>query len=102
MTMTQTLRPQNLTTQKRSDHVTLSPKSGGIVRPLKIMTLQPQKVDRSVTVEHYDPLVFLFSIVCDITFLISPTSLAFSSRMLGSGSFLNYFTQLKSYWVPCK
>jgi hypothetical protein len=55
MTPTQTLGPQNLTTQKRFDHVTLSPKSGRIVRPTKIVTLQPQKVGRSVTVEHYDP-----------------------------------------------
>jgi hypothetical protein len=88
MTTTQTLRPQKLTTQKRSDHVTLSPKSGRIVRPLKIVTLQPQKVGRSVTVEHYDQLVFLVSIVCDITSLISSTSLAFSSWMSVSGSFL--------------
>jgi hypothetical protein len=56
MTPTQTLGPQNLTTQKRFDHVTLSPKSGRIVRPTKIVTLRPQKVGRSVTVEHYDPL----------------------------------------------
>ncbi len=56
MTPTQTLQPQNLTTQKRFDHVTLSPKSGRIVRPSKIVTLRPQKVGRSVTVEHYDPL----------------------------------------------
>jgi hypothetical protein len=39
MTSTQTLKPQNLTTQKRLDHVTLSPKSGRIVRPTKIVTL---------------------------------------------------------------
>jgi hypothetical protein len=76
-----------LMTLKRSDHVTLSPKSGRIVRPTKIVTKQPQNVGRSVTVEHYDPLVFLVSIVCDIISLISPTSLAFSSRMLGSGCF---------------
>jgi hypothetical protein len=56
MTPTQTLGPQNLTTQKRFDHMTLSPKSEQIVRPTKIVTLRPQKVGHSVTVEHYDPL----------------------------------------------
>ncbi len=56
ITPTQTLGPQNLTAQKRFDHVTLSPKSGRIVRPTKIVTLRPQKVGRSVTGEHYDPL----------------------------------------------
>jgi hypothetical protein len=66
ITPTQTLGPQNLTTQKRLDHVTLSPKSGRIVRPTKIVTLRPQKVGRSVTAEHYDPVVFLVSTVCDI------------------------------------
>ncbi len=78
----------NLMTQKCSGHVTLSPKSGRIVCPTKIVTLRPQKVGRSVTVEHYDPLVFLVSIVCDITSLISPASLAFSPQMLGSVRFL--------------
>jgi hypothetical protein len=58
MTPTQTLKPLNLMTQKRFDHVTLSPKSGRIVRPTKIVTLRPQKVGRSVTLEHYDPMVF--------------------------------------------
>ncbi len=38
--------------------VTLSPKSGWIVHPTKIVTLWPQKVGRSVTAEHYNPLVF--------------------------------------------
>jgi hypothetical protein len=77
MTTTQTIRAQNLTTQKRSAQVTLGPKSGRNVRPTKILTLRPQKVGRGVTVEHYDPLIFLALIVCDITSLISPTSLAF-------------------------
>jgi hypothetical protein len=66
ITPTQTLGPQNLTTQKRFNHVTLSPKSGRIVRPTEIVTLRPQKVGRSVTAEHYDPVVFLVSTVCDI------------------------------------
>jgi hypothetical protein len=52
MTSTQTLQPQNVMNQKRSDHVTLSPKSGQIVRPTKIVTPRPQKIGRSVTVEH--------------------------------------------------
>ncbi len=56
MSTTQSLRPQNVTTQIRPDHVTLSPKSGRIVRPTKIV--QPQKIGGSVTVEHYDPLLF--------------------------------------------
>ncbi len=56
MTSTQMLGAQNLMTQKRFNHVTLSPKSGRIVRPTNIVTLRPQKVGRSVTVEHYDPL----------------------------------------------
>jgi hypothetical protein len=56
MTPTQMLGPQNLTTQKCFDHMTLSHKSGRIVCPTKIVTLRPQKVGRSVTVEHYDPL----------------------------------------------
>jgi hypothetical protein len=85
MTPTQMLQAQNLTTQKHFNHVTLSPKIGRIVRPTKIVTLRPQKVGRSVTVEHYETLVFLVSIVCDIMSLIS---LAFSSWMLGSGRFL--------------
>jgi hypothetical protein len=88
MTTTQTIQAQNLTTQKRSVQVTLGPKSGRNVRPTKIVTLRPQKVGRSVTVEYYDPLIFLVLIVCDITSLISPTSLAFSSWMLGSGRLL--------------
>ncbi len=54
------------------------------------------------TVEHYNPLEFLVSIVCDITTLISPTSLAFSSQMLGSGRYFNYFALLKSSCVPRK
>ncbi len=58
MNPTQTLKPLNLTTQKRFDHVSLSPKSGRIVRPSEIVTLRPQKVVRSVTAEHYDPMVF--------------------------------------------
>jgi hypothetical protein len=58
MTPTQTLKPLNLTTQKRFDHMTLSPKNGRIVRPTKIVTLRPQKVVRSVTAEHYNPMVF--------------------------------------------
>jgi hypothetical protein len=74
--------------QKRYNYRTLSPRSGRIVCPNKIETPRPQKVGRSVTVEHYDTLVFLVSIVCDTTSMISPTSLAFSLRMLGSGSFL--------------
>jgi hypothetical protein len=56
MTPAQTFRPQNLTTEKRFNHMTLSLKSGRIVRPTKIVTLRPQKVGHSVTVEHYDPL----------------------------------------------
>ncbi len=43
--------------------LTLSPKSGRIVHPTKIVTLRPQKVGRSVTVEHYHPLVF-YSLNC--------------------------------------
>ncbi len=100
MTTTQTLIPQNLTTQKRFDHLTLSPKSGQIVRPTKIVTLRPQKVGCSVTAEHYDPVVFLVSTVCDITFQIPPTSLAFPSPMLASGRFSNCSPLLKSSRVP--
>jgi hypothetical protein len=100
MTPTQTLKPQNLTIQKRFDHVTLSPENGQIVRPTKIVTLQPQKVGRSVTAAHYDPVVFLVSTVCDITSQIPPTSLAFSSLMLGSGCFSNCSALLKSSCVP--
>ncbi len=61
------LKPQNLMSQKRFDHVTLSPKSGRIVCPTKIVILQPQKVGRSVTAAHYGPVVFLVLTVCDIT-----------------------------------
>jgi hypothetical protein len=39
MTPTQTLQPQNLMTHKRFDHLTLSPKSGRIFHPTKIVTL---------------------------------------------------------------
>jgi hypothetical protein len=74
--------------KKHLDHVTLSPKSGRIVHPTKIGTLRPQKVGRSVTVTHYGPMVFLVLIVYDITSQIPPASLAFSTRMLGSGRFL--------------
>jgi hypothetical protein len=88
MTLTQTLKPQNFTTQKRFDHVTLSPKCERIVCPTKYVTLRPQKVSCSVTAEHYDPVVFLVSTVCDIMSQIPPTSLAFSSLMLASGRFL--------------
>jgi hypothetical protein len=56
MTPTQMLRPQNLTTQKCFNHMTLSPKSGRIVHLTKILTLRPQKVGRSVTIEYYAPL----------------------------------------------
>ncbi len=73
---------------KCSDHVTLSPKSGWIVRPTKIVTLQPQKVGRSVTVKHYHPLVFLVSIVCGSASPLSPSFPLFSSWMLGPGRFL--------------
>ncbi len=38
--------------------VTLSLKSVRIVHQAKIVTLWPQKVGRSVTAEHYDPLLF--------------------------------------------
>ena len=100
MTMTQTLIPQNLMTQQRFDHVTLSPKSGRIVCPTKIVTLRPQKVGRSVTAEHFDPVVFLVSTVCDITSQIPPTSIAFSSPMLASGRFSNCSALLKSTCVP--
>jgi hypothetical protein len=102
MTLTQMLKPQNLMTQKRFDHVTLSPKSGRIVRPTKIVTLQPQKVGCSVTAEHYDPVVFLVSTSCDITSQIPPTSLAFPSPMLASGHFSNCSALLKSSPVPCE
>jgi hypothetical protein len=100
MTTTQTLIPQNLTTLKRFDHVTLSPKSGRIVRPTKIVTLRPQKVGRSVTGEHYDPVVCLVSTVCDIMSQIPPTSLAFPSPMLASGCFSNCSALFKSSCVP--
>jgi hypothetical protein len=100
MTMTPTLIPQNLTNQKRFDHVTISPKSGRIVHPTKNVTLRPQKVGRSVTAEHYNPVVFLVSTVCNITSQISPTSLAFPSPMLASGNFSNCSALLKSSCVP--
>jgi hypothetical protein len=80
--------------------MTLSPKSGRIVRPTKIVTLRPQKVGRSVTAEHYDPVVFLVSTVCDIMSQIPPTSLAFSSLVLASGCFSNCSALLKSSCVP--
>ncbi len=102
MTTTQTLRHKNLTTQKHSDHMTLIPKSWRIVCPTKIVTLRLRKVGHTVTVELYNPLVFFVSIVCDITSLISPTSLAFSSWMLGSGCFVIIFALLKSSCVPRK
>jgi hypothetical protein len=54
--MTQTLQPQKGPTKKRSEHVTLRPKSGRIVRPPEIVTLQRQKVGSSVIVEHCVPL----------------------------------------------
>jgi hypothetical protein len=47
-----TFRPSNIKSRKWTD----CPSN----------TLRPQKVGRSVTVEHYDPLVFLVSIFCDI------------------------------------
>jgi hypothetical protein len=50
---------------KTVQHVTLRPKSGRIVRPLEIVTLQPQKEGRGVTVEHCVPLVILAPTVCD-------------------------------------
>jgi hypothetical protein len=80
--------------------VTLSPKNGQIVRPTKIVTLQPQKVGCSVTAEHYDPVVFLVSTVCDIMSQIPPTSLAFPSLMLASGHFSYYSALLKISCVP--
>ena len=100
MTPTQALKPQNLRTQKHFDHVTLSPKSGRIVRPTKIVTLRPQKEGCSVTAEHYDPVVFLVSTVCDIMSQIPPTSLAFPSPMLASGRFSNCSALLKSSRGP--
>jgi hypothetical protein len=56
MTPTQMVWPQNVMTQKRFYHMTLSPKSGRIVRPTEIVTQRFQKVGCSVTVENYDPL----------------------------------------------
>ncbi len=100
MTTTQTLTLQNLTTQKRFDHVTLSPKSGRIVRPTKIVTLWLQKVGRSVTAEHYDPVVILVSTVYDITSQIPPTYLAFPSLMLAFWRFSNCSALLKNSCVP--
>jgi hypothetical protein len=79
-----------------------SPKSGRIVRPTKIVTLRPQKVGRSVTAEHYDPVLFLVSTVCDITSQIPTTSLAFPLPMLASGRFSNCSALLKSSRVPCE
>ncbi len=100
MTTTQMLLPQNLTTQKRFVHVTLSAISGRIVHPTKIVTLRPHKVGRSVTAEHYNPAVFLVSTVCDITSQIPPTSLAFPSPVLASGRFSNCSALLKNSFVP--
>jgi hypothetical protein len=60
MTTTQSSRPQKDIAQKRSDHVTLRPESGRIVRPPeKIVTLRPQKLGHSVIVGHciHPPLV---------------------------------------------
>jgi hypothetical protein len=52
--------------------MTLGPKSGQVVCQTKIVTLRPQKVGHSVTVEHSDPLVILVSIVCDTASPMSP------------------------------
>jgi hypothetical protein len=83
ITTTQMLWNQKDTTQKRSDHVVLRPKSGWIVHPL-----QPQKVCRSVTVEHCIPLIFLDPIVCDTASLIPPHSLAL---LLGPWALSTFF-----------
>ncbi len=91
----QTVRRLKDTTQKHSDHVTLSPKSGWIVRPTEILTLRPQKVGCSVTVEHYIPLVFLVLTVCDTAYPISPRLSPFSPLMWALGVFSLFCTVKK-------
>jgi hypothetical protein len=100
ITTIQTVRRLKDTTQKHSDHVTLSPKSGWIVRPTEILTLRPQKVGCSVTVEHYIPLVFLVLTVCDTASPILPCFSPFSPLMLGGlldrSTALYFYKQLKT------
>ncbi len=86
ITATQTLPPDKDMSQ-RCYAVTLSHKNEWIVCPTEIVTLQPQDVGCSVTVEHCVPSVFVVPTVCDTASPIPSYFSRFSLRTLGSGRF---------------
>ncbi len=82
---------------KRTNLMTLRPNSGQIVSPSEIVTLQPQKVGRSVTVEHCVPLTFLVPTVCHTAFPIPPRFSRFSPWTLGFGRLFSLFRSVKKF-----
>ncbi len=79
--------------------MTPRPKCGRIICPPEIVTLLPQKVGRSVTVEHSIPLVLLAPTVCDTVSPIPPRFSRFLHGPWALSGFYHYFALLKGSCV---